>query len=58
VVDFLVSHGISIDRLEFKGYGETQPINSDSKINVQKSRTKREELHQENRRTEFKILSL
>lgn len=58
VVEYLVDHGVSEDRLKFAGYGETQPINSDSSIYSEKSKTKKEELHQENRRTEFKILIL
>jgi outer membrane protein OmpA-like peptidoglycan-associated protein len=58
VVEYLVDHGISKDRLKSAGYGETQPINSDSAVAAEKSKTKKEELHQENRRTEFKILSL
>jgi len=58
VVDYLIDHGIAKDRLKFAGYGETQTINSDAVIYKEKSKTKREELHQENRRTEFKILSL
>lgn len=58
VVDYLVKHGISSTRLKFAGYGEEQPIHSDSKIYNEKSKSKREELHQNNRRTEFKVLSL
>jgi outer membrane protein OmpA-like peptidoglycan-associated protein len=58
VVEYLIDHGISKDRLKSAGYGETQTINSDELISKEKSKTKREELHQENRRTEFKILSL
>lgn len=58
VVDYLIDHGISKDRLKYAGYGETQPIIPDSVIYKEKSKDKREELHQQNRRTEFKILSL
>ncbi|MGV6860408.1 MAG: OmpA family protein [Putridiphycobacter sp.] len=58
VVDYLIDHGISKDRLKYAGYGETQPIIPDSEIYKEKSKDKREEMHQENRRTEFKILSL
>jgi len=58
VVEYLIDHGINKDRLQFAGYGEKEPINSDEKVYKEKSKTKREELHQENRRTEFKILSL
>lgn len=47
VVDFLVGKGISRDRLTAMGYGETKPVTSGTT----------EEDHQQNRRTEFKILS-
>jgi len=58
VVEYLVDHGINKDRLKHAGYGETQPIHSDSKIYAENSKSIREEMHQNNRRTEFKILSL
>jgi len=48
VVDFLISKGISAERLVAKGYGETIPV----------SENDTEEGRQLNRRTEFKILSL
>ncbi|MDX5437902.1 MAG: OmpA family protein, partial [Pontibacter sp.] len=50
-VDYLVSKGISRDRLVARGYGETKLINK-CKDGVSCS----ESQHQENRRTEFKIL--
>ncbi|MDQ3110121.1 MAG: OmpA family protein [Bacteroidota bacterium] len=46
-VDYLVAHGIKAERLEFKGYGEVQPIAGNDT----------EEGMALNRRTEFKILS-
>jgi len=58
VVEYLVDHGVAKDRLKSAGYGEKQPIHSHSKVYAEKSKTKREEMHQENRRTEFKVLSL
>ncbi len=48
-VDYIVSQGITPDRLVAKGYGETQLV-------VKNART--EEEHQRNRRTEIKILEL
>ncbi|MFL5752585.1 MAG: OmpA family protein [Bacteroidia bacterium] len=45
VVDYLVSKGVDISRLTYKGYGETQPI-ADNKSDEGKKK---------NRRTEFKI---
>ena len=47
VVDYLISKGISADRLVFKGYGFTQPV---APNDTEKNR-------QLNRRTEFKIIS-
>jgi outer membrane protein OmpA-like peptidoglycan-associated protein/tetratricopeptide (TPR) repeat protein len=45
VVDYLVAHGISADRLTFKGYGMDNPI----------ATNETDEGRQLNRRTEFKI---
>ncbi|RAU84347.1 flagellar motor protein MotB [Pontibacter arcticus] len=50
-VDYIISKGIDRDRMEAKGYGETKLINK-CKDGVSCS----EDQHQENRRTEFKIL--
>jgi outer membrane protein OmpA-like peptidoglycan-associated protein len=47
VVDYLVKKGINAARLEFKGYGMTSPVATNDT----------EEGRQQNRRTEFKILS-
>lgn len=53
VVDYLTRAGISGDRLKSAGYGETQLVNKCSN-GVSCSDAE----HQENRRTEFKVLSL
>ena len=47
VVAYLIEKGISSDRLVAKGYGETVPVATNDT----------EDGRQENRRTEFKILS-
>ena len=47
VVDYLIKHGISADRLEYKGYAYFQPIATNDT----------EEGRQQNRRVEFKVLS-
>lgn len=47
VVDYLVNKGIKKSRLTYKGHGETKPVATNDT----------EEGRQENRRTEFKILS-
>lgn len=51
-VDYLVSRGISVERLQAKGFGEGVP-----KVDCLCSRCTEEE-HQQNRRTAFKILEL
>jgi outer membrane protein OmpA-like peptidoglycan-associated protein len=58
VVDYLIAHGIDASRLTFAGYGETKTLISDDAIAKMKSTTEREEAHQQNRRTEFKIISM
>ena len=50
-VDYIISKGISSDRISSKGYGETQLVNR-CKNGVRCSKAE----HQLNRRTEFKIL--
>jgi peptidoglycan-associated lipoprotein len=47
VADYLISKGISQDKITSKGYNATKPL-------IKGART--EEEHQKNRRTEFKIL--
>lgn len=51
VVNYLVDHGISSARLKHKGYGETMLIN-----NCTNGEICSEELHQQNRRVELKII--
>lgn len=57
VVDYLVNKGIDKKRLEWQGYGEEQPIVPEETIAKMKSEKAKEEAHQSNRRTEFKIIS-
>ncbi len=56
-VDYLIEKGIASSRLESKGYGETRLIKSDSEIAKLKFKDEKEDAHQENRRTEFKIIA-
>lgn len=58
VVDYLIAHGIDSSRLTYAGYGETKTLISDAEIAKMTSSTEKEEAHQQNRRTEFKILSM
>ena len=55
-VNYIISKGINTDRLTAKGYGESQLIISDAQINALSNEREKEEAHQVNRRTEFKIL--
>ncbi|MES2629436.1 MAG: OmpA family protein, partial [Bacteroidota bacterium] len=55
-VDYLISKGVAKDRLIAKGYGETQLKISDDQVNAASGKAAQEELHQQNRRTEFSIV--
>jgi hypothetical protein len=54
-VDYIVSRGISSDRLIARGYGESKLLISDEEINRLPTEEEREAAHQRNRRTEFKV---
>ncbi len=54
-VDYIVSKGVSTDRLIARGYGESQLLISDDDINKLPTEEARESAHQRNRRTEFKV---
>jgi outer membrane protein OmpA-like peptidoglycan-associated protein/tetratricopeptide (TPR) repeat protein len=56
-VDYLIKNGITTGRLVSKGYGETMLIKTDAEIAKLKFDDEKEAAHQENRRTEFKIIS-
>lgn len=56
VYDYLIKEGIVATRLSYKGYGETVNIHSDDKIAKLATEKEKEAAHQENRRTEYKIL--
>jgi outer membrane protein OmpA-like peptidoglycan-associated protein/tetratricopeptide (TPR) repeat protein len=56
VVDYLISKGISKDRMIPKGYGETRPLVSDAEIDKIPDKEKKEEEHQKNRRTAFRVI--
>ena len=48
VYDFLVANGVNKDRMTYKGYGKTKPIDTNDT----------EEGRANNRRTEFKIIDI
>lgn len=56
VYDYVISKGISADRMSFKGYGSSVPIKSDEEIAKLSTDKEKEIAHQQNRRTEYKIL--
>lgn len=56
-VNYLVSKGIDPVRMEPKGLGETELRISDAEIKKMATEEEREAAHQQNRRTEFKVLS-
>ena len=52
-VSYIIKNGISKDRIVAKGYGETQLVN-----NCKNGVDCTDEMHRQNRRTEFKILEM
>ncbi|MGC6433052.1 MAG: OmpA family protein [Crocinitomicaceae bacterium] len=56
VYEYLIFNGISSDRLSYRGYGETVNIYSDEEILKMATNKEKEEAHQANRRTEYKIM--
>ncbi len=56
VKDYLIQQGIEASRLSSKGFGETLPIITDEAIAKMSKESEKEKAHQENRRTEYKIL--
>jgi outer membrane protein OmpA-like peptidoglycan-associated protein/tetratricopeptide (TPR) repeat protein len=57
VYNFVVSKGIDASRMTYKGYGESQPVVSDAEIAKLASDKEKEDAHQLNRRTEYKIIA-
>ena len=57
VKDYLIQQGIEVSRLSSKGFGETMPIFTDEAIAKMSKETEKEKAHQENRRTEYKIVN-
>lgn len=49
VVDFLVSKGVDVNRLTWKGWGESNPLYSNAQTEIE---------HQANRRTTFSIINI
>jgi outer membrane protein OmpA-like peptidoglycan-associated protein/tetratricopeptide (TPR) repeat protein len=56
-VDYLLQKGVNTDKLIAKGYGKQQLLITDDQILKLLTEEEKENAHQQNRRTEFKILS-
>ncbi|PHR48107.1 MAG: hypothetical protein COA32_06165 [Fluviicola sp.] len=56
VYEYLIEKGVDKSRLSYKGYGESQPIYTDEEIEMLESEEAKEKAHQENRRTEYRIV--
>lgn len=57
VADYVIAKGIAANRITYKGYGETKTVISDEAIAKLKTEEERNNAHQLNRRTEYKIIS-
>ncbi|MDX1652244.1 MAG: OmpA family protein [Brumimicrobium sp.] len=55
---YIISQGISPDRISGKGFGQSVPKFSDEEINKLSTEEEKEKLHQQNRRTEFIIVKM
>ena len=56
--EYIVSQGISVDRITGKGFGQQVLEHSDEEIAQAKTEAEKEKLHQMNRRTEFIIVRM
>ncbi|MCO5260228.1 MAG: OmpA family protein [Crocinitomicaceae bacterium] len=56
VVNYLIEKGVEANRLVAKGYGESKPIITDAEIDKLPTESEKEVAHQENRRTEYRII--
>ena len=54
VYTYLVAHGISAERMVFKGFGSSQPLFSDEAIKQLNNVKEKESAHQQNRRTTWR----
>jgi peptidoglycan-associated lipoprotein len=57
VVDYLIKAGVDKDRLTSEGFGESKLRVSDEEISKMATEAEKEAGHQQNRRTEFNVLS-
>ena len=56
VYDYAVAKNVSKERLTYKGYGSSKAVHTDDSINALTEYKAKEAAHQENRRTEYKII--
>lgn len=55
--NYLIESGLDSKRMVPKGYGESKPLISDEEITQMKTEEERENAHQTNRRTVFRVIS-
>ena len=58
ISEYLISKGIIKERLQIKGYLDTEPLITDKEIERMKTEDEKDLAHFKNRRTELKIISL
>ncbi len=56
VYEYVIAKGIDAKRLTYSGYGSTKPIFTEEKIKKMQNQKEKEDAHQANRRTEYKII--
>ena len=56
VYDYLLAKKINADRMNFKGYGSEIPIIDDKTISLLPLKSQKEDAHQTNRRTSYRII--
>lgn len=57
-VNYIISRGISQDRITGKGYGESKPKKTQAQIDAAASEEEKEKMYQLNRRTEFIVVEM
>jgi outer membrane protein OmpA-like peptidoglycan-associated protein len=58
ICNYMISKGISQERLIPEGYGDSLPLHTEAEIKAVTSPEEQERLHLENRRVQFKIISI
>lgn len=56
VYEYLIQEGVAKERLSYKGYGKAKPRMTDAEIAELATEAEKERAHQQNRRTEYRIV--